>query len=587
MEGKDQEGCAEFLVDSIASITADYEPLNLAEAQAKHSGGETLILTIDDVLAGLKSMNVPRGLHSDDPPRELLLTSRYLFAVPMLILVNKILSTSTWPCDWKQEETTMIPKRPSVLEVGDLRPIVACPLMSKLTEHLLKKHLLELGARPNLHPAQFGSLKGLSCDHYLSTLLQELAEAANDKLATVLITWDFKVAFNSLKHQFVVQSAADLGVQPNIVCLIASYLSKRVTTVKWGDVTSSARCANGGSGQGTVWSSSLFIMSLDNCLNNLTTELAKLEQYQDFRISRPVAYCDDIAVAIHFKPDSFPRDDDGVRHFQDDGRVLRVLEVMTDFTKRTGMKLNHTKTKATTFIYSRPRVEFPPGCLSLGMEVKLVDSLKLLGVMIDRDLTLETFTADRRKKGLFATWNLQRLAAQGVKKHHLKTAYTGYVRVRSSTEYGLLPMASLLNDTQWGRIEAVQRRSLKVCLGHRPLAFGDHVPSYSSRLEQLGLPSLMERTTDRLHNFALKSEFEPRFSRFFVRRNNTGRSARLPRPYYLPIPRIDKLKHSPFYVMSEFLNTLPTTPEQRYCGQGQPPEPPAPPRSQRGRRFSL
>ena len=199
--------------------------------------------------------------------------------------------------------------------------------------------------------------------------------------------------------------------------------------------------------------------------------------------------------------------------------------------------------------------------LSLGMEVKIVKSLKLLCVHVESDLRLDEFVAAGRKRGLYASWQLRRLQAQGVSTNHLRTAYVGYVR--STTEYGLLTLSSMLTGTQWSRLEAVQRRATKVCLGFRPLAFGDHIMPYEDRLQQLHLANLQERTEKRLKKFALMNEFEPRFEPYLARRTLTGRASRLPRPYLQPIPRTERLRHSPFYFMRSFLNTLETTPEQR------------------------
>ena len=81
------------------------------------------------------------------------------------------------------------------------------------------------------------------------------------------------------------------------------------------------------------------------------------------------------------------------------------------------------------------------------------------------------------------------------------------------------------------------------------------------------IAKLQERTEKRLKKFALLNEFEPRFEQYLTRRTLTGRASRLPRPYLQPIPRTERLRHSPFYSMRSFLNTLEITPEQR---QGPP-----------------
>ena len=334
-----------------------------------------------------------------------------------------------------------------------------------------------------------------------------------------------------------------------IVRLVASYLHERRKLVNWGDKRALPRLINGGSGQGAIWSALLFLITVDDLVRRLRVAIAKAEPDAAQR-SVTFSFVDDTALAVDFDRRLFPTDSSGRKIFKDDGRIHKYLEIIKDYTKESGMKLNTSKTKVLTFDSSQPRTIFDPRTFDFihkpGPDEKeiLVEKLKLLGVTLDQDLTLNALAKDRRRAGLFATYGLQQLQAQGVTGIHLKSAYVGYVR--PITEYGLLSASTLLNKSQWAMIEAVQRRALKVVLGFPPLAYGPEIPQYNQRLQELSLLSLEDRTAKKFCHFSLNNEFLDRFSQYLPRRIQHGPTTRNFNHYFTPIPRTERFKNSPF-----------------------------------------
>ena len=549
---------AEKAADSIAELTQHYDKLDIDEARRLHEGGNLSRITLLDIQQAFQNMKLPHGFHSSDPPREVLRDMPNDLAVPLTIIFNAIVESEVWPEKFKEEETRFIPKKKIVTSFEHLRPIVLTSYYSKVLEHILRKQILQ-DVTPNLHLGQFGGLQGLSCDHYLMSAYQELAQASEAEMTSVMFTYDFSKAFNLMPHKEVVQSAARLGVRPPLVRLIASYLYERRTSVLWNDQKSTGRHSNGGSGQGTVWSAILFLLTVDGLLRCLEDTIRRLELGRHIT-SSPRLFCDDLCLILHTKNNQLKDST-----FSDvDGRINKLLKVLQDFADKTGMKLNLLKTNATTYNYNRPRLTFPEDCLKYpsGETIPIKDDIRLLGAQVEHDLQFNALVKERRRSGLFATYQLQRLAAQGISKKHLRTVYLSFIR--SVTEYGLLSASTFLVDKHWKFVESVQRRCTRIIMGFRPKSFaGDRSPDYDARLQHLGLQRIEHRTKSRFRKFVLDNEFEPRFDRFFSRILPQGLPRRTERPYFIKKPDTDRMGKSPFVEAARILNSRPDTLQER------------------------
>ena len=426
---------AEKVADQIESLTKSYKVIDRPKHLKTYEGGANLCVQYREVVETIKSSKIPHGLHEMDPPREVIKRFAELFAVPLTIIYNNCLRSSTWPSKWKVEQTNMIPKKKILESLKDLRPIAITPIFSKILEAIIKKPLLA-DIQHRMHSEQYGGIKGVGPNHYLSGLVHDISEAAEDGMMSLLLTFDFSSAFNSLNHDVVIQSGAKLGIRRPLLRLLSSYLSERYTVVRWGSSHSSPRLSRGGSGQGTLLSVNLFLVAVNELLEKLDERIAALEGTSTHK-SKPRLYVDDLAILVHFKSGCFPKDGEGNKIFQDDGRIEEYLRVVEEYSAQTGMKLNKQKTAAVSFDFSKSKVVFHGNSIVLDQNnhITLQHEVKLLGFMIDENLTLHSFVRQRRRAGMAALWGLKRLRANGMNNEHLKTSYEAYVR--SSTEYAI------------------------------------------------------------------------------------------------------------------------------------------------------
>ena len=565
MTGKTKQEKADMVAGYIEKITCDYPVLSKNAMHELYAGGTLHPLSEIEVAAALTSIKVPRGLHPLDAPRGLLCDAPAVFARPLQIIFNECLRQGDWPRAWKEERTTLIEKKKPVRNLGDYRPIAVTPFFSKCLESIIKRLILEdIGDK--LSPRQFGGLKGMSTSHYFADLFQKITDISETRFSSLLLSLDLTKAFNKLLHSKVLQSASELGVRPAVIRLLAGYLYDRRTRVKWGEAVSSERPAKGGCGQGTVLAPLLFIITLNFLIIILQQIVARMEGKADETtpVTEIFAFVDDVSLLLPIDSEKYEDADMDGRVFEDKGRIGSYLKAITDFCKDSGLELNTEKTQAIPFDWSPRPVEYFPGCIvgPDGDVIEVGESLRLLGLQLDRNLSFKSLTKEKRKKGFFALWNLIRLKASGTAASHISTAYTSYVR--SAIEYGLTSCYSLLNEDQKKDIEAVQRRATRTILGIRK-RYGPEIPSYEERCSLTELDSIENRVEDSEKKFAEKIEFQQWCEKFFVEKAPLNRSVRntTKRPYYLTKHKTNRRKNSPIYRAITYLNSLSSTPEER------------------------
>ena len=163
------------------------------------------------------------------------------------------------------------------------------------------------------------------------------------------------------------------------------------------------------------------------------------------------------------------------------------------------------KTNAISYNYKLPRLTYPSGCLSFpaGQTIEVGRELRLLGAQLQEDFSFNAHCQERRSAGLYAAYQLNCLCAQGVQTGHLKTVYLSFIR--SVTEYGLLPSATLMTDENWKAVKAVQRRCTRVLLGHQQKSFaGDTCPEYDYRLQTLKMERCSNKNKEDILQFYLE-----------------------------------------------------------------------------------
>ena len=165
-------------------------------------------------------------------------------APPLADIYNCITTTRVWPICWKKEYVTIIPKKSNPQSLADLRNISCTLLASKIYEsYVLDWPKLEVSLRSD----QYGGIKGLSTDHLLVNLWQQILENAEDyRSGTVITSIDYSKAFNRMGYQECLMAFARNGASTPLLELVATFLTDRVMMVKVGSILSKPKRVNEG-----------------------------------------------------------------------------------------------------------------------------------------------------------------------------------------------------------------------------------------------------------------------------------------------------------------------------------------------------
>ena len=175
------------------------------------------------------------------------------------------------------------------------------------------------------------------------------------------------------------------------------------------------------------------------------------------------------------------------------------------------------------------------------------DSLKLLGVHLDSDVSFNTHVEKMAAKMRSKTWALSKLRKRGLDEQKLVRAYK--CLIRPTVEYAAPVWHSLITASQAASLERQQSQALKNIYG----------PSLSARKmrQKADLPSLNVRRETLVLNFAKKSVTNPRSHHWFQERDRPiyarRQGVRYP-TYREQTARTDRFRNSPKNFLIRKLN---------------------------------
>ena len=240
--------------------------------------------------------------------------------------------------------------------------------------------------------------------------------------------------------------------------------------------------------------------------------------------------------------------DDGTRVFIDDGRVAAYLGILEEFSETTGMRLNRSKTAALSFTFGQGFISLGGLCFPSGERIQSFEETRLLGVNIDRELSLNSFVNQRKAAAMGALWSIQRLKSQGVTNDHLRFAYLAFVR--SVLEYSVPSLFPMLDQYQLSSMESIQKIATRVLTN-----YGEG--NYCQRLETLELTSLETRWADRFRKLALEAEHNPRIMEYLVLNPaNHNMETRNRRLYDTPKCTTERFRRSPINQAISIINNF-------------------------------
>lgn len=128
----------------------------------------------------------------------------HVISLPLSHICNLILSSGTFPNQLKIARVAVIFKGGDKNDLGNYRPISVLPMFSKVFEETINSRLTHFLQQKNIIVQnQYGFQKKKSTEMALLNIKDKIIDNIENKLFTVGLFFDFKKAFDSVKHDIL------------------------------------------------------------------------------------------------------------------------------------------------------------------------------------------------------------------------------------------------------------------------------------------------------------------------------------------------------------------------------------------------
>ena len=300
-------------------------------------------------------------------------------------IFNYCISTGSWL--WQTSYVTFLrkPGKPSYNAAGAYRPISLSSYIGKILEriidHRLRQHIDSIG---KFDDEQEGFSKGRSTTRYLFRMLANLTEIKRQKLSSIILFLDFEKAFDSVYIPRLITKLSKFSINGNLLKLLNTFLVQRSVKLRVNGATGISRLVNlFGLPQGSVLSPFLFILYISDMFESTPNELRNLVNCYKFAD-------DGSLVTFHKEPAECYK------------LMQKVCDYLGKWCKENKLVLNCDKNKTEAIILksknkNQPQFTFPKLKIE-GNEIEYVKSTKVLGIIIDEDLSFKEHANDKLKQ---------------------------------------------------------------------------------------------------------------------------------------------------------------------------------------------
>ena len=415
-----------------------------------------LNISVVDVKKLLQKANPSKSPGPDNINPKLLLSlaENEQFVNSVTLLFKACFETGCIPLEWKTANVVALHKKGSKTLASNYRPISLTCILCKMYEQLIRVHLMN-HVRTAITDKQHGFLSGRSC---LSNLLEAI-DVIFDMIAsgeTVDIFYlDFQKAFDTVPHFRLFVKLSSFGIHGKTLNVIRDFLFGRTFSVSVGDSKSKPFNVSSGVPQGSVLGPILFLLYINDLPDSIKNAV--------------LLFADDLKMIAKSSTKELNQQDINSLASWQDKWLLKFN------TKDNKCKVIHAGKNNPCNQYYMGDVLLP-----------VVETEKDLGVTISKNLDfIDYINSSINKANSMIAWVTRTFVSR--EKEVMLKIYKSMIRPH--IEYCVQLWSPLPAHGNWRlilAIEDVQRKFTRLInnIGLLP---------YKSRLEKLGLTTLLER----------------------------------------------------------------------------------------------
>ena len=304
-------------------------------------------------------------------------------------IMNNSFRSNCFPKVWKMAEVTPVLKSGNPEDPCNHRPLSLLPMLSKVSERLAQRQFVDyITTNKKLSENQSGNRKCHSTETALLHVTDDFLMAIDKSEVSVVVLLDMSKAFDSIRHDLLLQKLQSIGVASSSLEWFHNYLSGRSQRVRIGDAISDPLPLKYGVPQGSILGPVFFTIYV----NDLLSVPAHCKS---------VCYVDDCKLYLSF------RSTDIARVF---GYLNEDLREICRWCCQNSLLINSAKTKILLVGVPQLLRKLPPTSISLlGKEITPVPVAKDLGVYIDQSLTYNDHVAKTTSNCIFKLVQISRI----------------------------------------------------------------------------------------------------------------------------------------------------------------------------------